>query len=84
MKLMIKESKIEQARRELIQQALDEIYNVPDYSNLYTNAFCVIAKFGLQLKAREEKLFEGGDWDDPQDQDELLKKIEEFLNRNIR
>ncbi|MFW9874011.1 MAG: hypothetical protein ACFFG0_12965 [Candidatus Thorarchaeota archaeon] len=81
---MIKESKVEQARRELIQEALDEIYKVSDYSNLYTNTFCVIAKFGLQLKAKEEKLFEEGDWDDPQYQDEFIRKIEEFLNKHIR
>jgi len=77
-------NKVKQARWSLIQHALDEIYNVPDYSNFYSNTFCVIAKFGLQLKAKEERLFGTGDWHNPECRDELIEKVKVFLIKYIR
>ncbi len=79
-----KSGQVQQARWSLIQHALDEICNVPDYSDFYTNTFCVIAKFGLQLKAKEEKLFEKGDWHNPEYHDELLEKVKAFLIKYIK
>ena len=79
-----KSDKVKQARWSLIQHALDEICNVPEYSNFYSNTFCVIAKIGLQLKAKEEKLFETGDWHNPKFRDELKEKVKAFLIKNIR
>ena len=79
-----KNDKVNQARWSLIQNALDEIYNVPDYSDFYSNTFCVIAKFGLQLKAKEEKLFETGDWHNPECKDNLIEKVSNFLIRYIK
>jgi len=81
---MIKESKIEKARRALIQQALDEICNVPNYNTSYCSTFCVIAKLGLQMKVKEEKLFEMGDWNNPECHDELIEKEKIFLVKQIR
>ena len=79
-----KSEAVKQARRELIQQAFNEICDVPSYSSLYMRAFYVIAKFGLQLKAKEERLFETEGWDEPQYRVELLRKLKDFLNRYIR
>ena len=79
-----KSDKVKQARRSLIQHAFDEISNIPNYSNFRRNTFFVIAKLGLQLKAREEKLFDTDDWHDPECRDELTKKIREFLVKHIR
>ena len=56
---------VKQARWSLIQHALDEIRDVPDYSNFYSHTFYVIANLGLSLKAKEEQLFETGDWYNP-------------------
>lgn len=79
-----KSDEIKQARWSLIQHALDEICNVPSYSNFRSNTFYVIAKLGLQLKKREEKLFDTDDWHNPKCRDELIKKIREFLIKHIR
>ena len=79
-----KSDKVQQARCSLIQHALDEICNVPDYSNFYSNTFCVITKFGLQLKAKEEKIFETGDWHNPECRDDLIDKVSNFLIRYIK
>lgn len=79
-----KSEEVKQARWSLIQHAFDEICNVPSYSNFRRNCFHVIAKLGLQLKAREEKLFDTDDSHDPECRDELTKKMREFLIRHIR
>ena len=79
-----KSDKVNQARWSLIQHALDEVCNVPEYSNFRSNTFCVIAKFGLQLKAKEEKLFETGDWYNPECRGELIERVEAFLINYIR
>ena len=76
--------KIKQARWSLIQHALDEICNVPDYSNFHSNTFYLITKIGLQLKAKEEKLFESGDWYSPECCGELIEKVKIFLVKYIR
>jgi len=79
-----KSDKIKQARWSLIQNALDEVCNVPDYNNFRRNVFCVIASFGLQLKAKEEKLFETGDWHNPECRGELTDRLTLFLTKYIR
>ena len=71
--------KVEQIRKEFVEQLFNEICNVPSYSSFYSNSFNVVAKLGLQLKAKEERLFENGDWEDLGNRDELLKKIKNFL-----
>jgi hypothetical protein len=73
--------KLLQAREELIQYALDKVKNVPVYEDFSTNSFCVIANFGLQLKAKEEALFNNIEWTD---KEETVKKIEIFLRKHIK
>lgn len=74
----------EQKRRDFLEEVVDEIRNVPEHDNFYLKAFYVIAKFGLQLKAKQEKLFENEDWNNFKCRNELIKKIEDFLERNIK
>ena len=74
----------EQKRRDFLEEVVDRIRNVPKHDNFYLKAFYVIAKFGLQLKAKQEKLFENEDWNNFKCRDELIKKIEDFLERNIK
>ena len=54
------------------------------YSNFYLEIFYVIANLGLQIKAKQEKLFENEDWDNPECRDELIRKVERFLNKYIK
>ena len=52
----------EQARVFLVQNALDEINMITDFSKFYRNVFSIIAKYGLQLETKEEELFSGDEW----------------------
>ena len=45
----------EQARKDFIEDALNEIRSIPRYGNFYLRYFYVIAKLGLQIKAKAEK-----------------------------
>jgi len=73
----------EQKRRSFIEQTLDKIRKVPRYNNFYLEVFYVIASFGLQLKAKQEKLFESEDWNNPKCRDDLIRKVEGFLDKYI-
>ena len=75
--------KPEQARNLLVQLALDEICS-DDFGDFYRHAYYVIAKLGLQRKAKEEQLFSTDDWSDPQYKDYLIKKLKVFLIRHIK
>jgi len=55
----------EQAREFLKQEALKEIFEISDFTRFHTRAFYVIAKYGFQLKAKEEGLFSGDEWNSP-------------------
>ncbi len=46
-----------EARKMMVQAAIDEISKVQNFNNFYQRSFYQIAKFGLQLDARKEKLF---------------------------
>ena len=73
----------EQARQFLKQQALNEIYDNFDFTNFYRRTFYIVAKYGLQLKAKEDELFSGDEWRDPTRRDVLIKRMEQFLNKYI-
>ena len=73
--------KFVEARRSLVQGAIDEIVKVQDFSNFRVTAFCQIAKFGLQMKAKEDKLFSTDSWGNPNCRNELIEKVREFLTR---
>ena len=75
---------MEQKRRSSIEEIVEKIRNVPRYSTFYLNTFNVIASIGLQLKAKQEKLFEGEDWNNPECQDDLIRKVEGFLDKSIK
>ena len=74
----------EQAREFLKQEALKEISEISDFMLFYTRVFCVIAKYGFQLKAKEESLLYGDEWSNPACKHVLIKKVELFLNRHIK
>jgi len=74
----------EQKRRNFLEEVVDGIRNVPKHDDFYLKAFYVIAKFGLQLKAKQEKLFENEDWNNFECRDELIRKVERFLEKYIK
>ena len=73
----------EQARQFLKQQALNEIYDISDFSSFYRRTYYIVAKFGLKLKAKEDELFSGDEWRNPALRDVLIKRVEQFLNKHI-
>ncbi len=79
-----KNPKYVEARKMMVQDAIDEITNVPNFSDFYQRSFYQIAKFGLQLKAREEKLFASDNWSDPQCNDELIENVSKFLVKHLK
>ena len=74
----------EQAREFLKNEALKEISDGSDFTLFQTLAFCVIAKYGLQLDAKKEELFSGDEWSNPDSRKILIKKIEQFLDTYIK
>ena len=75
---------IEQARQFLKQQALNEIYNISDFTNFYRRIYYILAKYGLQIKAKEDELFSGDEWSNSACRDVLIKRVEHFLNKYIK
>ena len=75
---------IQQAREFLKHEALKEISEISDSTRFQTRAFCVIAKYGLQLNAKEEELLSGNEWCDPECKNLLLNKVELFLDKHIK
>jgi hypothetical protein len=79
-------SKIEQARKDLVLGGMKEIYESRNTPNFYLRVFCVIAKLGLQNEAHREGLitydekppFEG------ENKKQYLEKIHRFLITYIR
>ncbi len=77
-------TKIEQARNLLVQSALEEIHSEEKFPDFRSRAYCTIAKLGLQLKAKEEELFEGIEWSNPQCKEYLMQNLKDFLIRHIK
>ncbi len=74
----------EQAREFLKQEALNEILEISGFTRFHTRVFYVIAKYGLQLEAKKEELFSGGEWSDPACKDMLMDRIERFFDKHIK
>lgn len=74
----------EQAREFLIQHALNEIRNNSDFNTFHRRVFCVIAKYGFQLEAKEEGLLTGDGWSNPARKEILIRRVEQFLNKHIK
>ncbi len=72
------------ARKMMVQDAIDEISNVPNFNDFYQSSFYQIAKFGLQLDAKREKLFASNNWSNPQCKDELIEIIRKFLVKHLK
>ena len=73
----------EEARRFLIQHALNEICEVSDFSKFHTRVFCVFAKLGLSLDAKKDNFLSGSEWSNLAQKDILIKRVEHFLIEHI-
>jgi len=74
----------EQAREFLIQEALNEICDITDFTKFYTHIYYILAKYGLQLNAKEDQLFSGDEWSNPACKEFLIRRVEQFLNKHIK
>lgn len=74
----------EQAREFLKQEALKEINGYADFTKFQSRTFCVVAKYGLQLEAKEEMLLTGDEWNDPSCKNILVDRIERFFDKHIK
>ncbi len=74
----------EQARKFLKREALKEITEITDFTSFKTRVFCVIAKYGLQLEAKEEGLLSGDEWSNSAYRDVLIKRVAQLLNKYIK
>lgn len=73
----------EEARRFLRKCALSEIENVTDFSKFRSAVVCMLAQYGLLMKAKEEEFLSGDEWHNPSHRESLTKKVEEFLTKHI-
>ena len=74
----------EEAREFLKQEALKEIIGISDFTKFHNRVFCVIANYGFQLEAKEERLLSGVEWSDPACKDMLIKRVEQFLDKHLK
>ncbi|KKL98159.1 hypothetical protein LCGC14_1827190 [marine sediment metagenome] len=74
----------EETKQEFIEDIFSEVCNVPEYSSFYLNTFNIIAKLSLQNKAKEERLFDTGDWTDEGQREALITKVKDFLLKYIK
>ena len=74
----------EQAREFLKQQALNEICDISNFTHFYRRVYYVIAKYGLQLEAKEEGLLTGDMWSNPDCREALIKRVKQFLDKYIK
>ena len=74
----------EKKRRDFLDQIIEELRNTPQSNDFYLSAFYTVAKFGLQLKAKQEKLFDGEGWNNPKFREQLLQKVERFLDTQFK
>jgi len=74
----------EQAREFLKQDALKEINKKSDFTGFHDRVFCVVAKYGFQLKAKEEGLLSGDEWSNPACKDILMERVKQFLDKHIK
>ena len=74
----------EKKKRDFLTQIINDLRTTPNSHNFRHSAFATVAKFGLQLKAKKEKLFENEDWNNPKVREELVQKIERFLEKQFK
>ncbi|MFX1310228.1 MAG: hypothetical protein ACFE8C_11060 [Promethearchaeota archaeon] len=72
------------ARRDLIQQTLDKICEPCVFRAFKKHVFVVLSHLWLHNIAKEEGLFDLEEWAHPQYRDQIIEKIEVFLNKYIR
>lgn len=74
----------EQKRKEFLSDLVQELRENASINNFRLSVFNLLAKIGLQLKAKNERFFENEDWNNPKLREQLLQKVEEFLDTHIK
>lgn len=73
----------EQARIFLVQNELNEIIEINDFSKFYRKVFCVFANYGFLLNAKREDFLSGDEWSNPDCREVLVKRVKQFLIKHI-
>jgi hypothetical protein len=74
----------EQKRKEFLSYLVQELRENASIDNFRRNVFNLLARIGLQLTAKKERFFENEDWNNPKLREQLLQKVEEFLDNHIK
>lgn len=72
------------ARKELIQQTLEKICKKKEFNELRVHTRVVLMHLWLHNKAEEEGLLKLPEWNNPENREDILKKIKEFLIKHIK
>lgn len=57
---------------------------VPKYSNFYSHAYCKLMHLGFRSKMEKENLVDNETWSKAENQNELVKRIKQFLTKYIK
>ena len=74
----------EQKRKAFLAHLVQELRENASVENFRRDVFNLLAKIGLQLKAKKERFFEDEDWNNPKLREQLLQKVEDFLHTHIK
>ncbi|KKM62680.1 hypothetical protein LCGC14_1519250 [marine sediment metagenome] len=66
-----------------VQETLNEIIDIKYHYEFRRRVFCVTAKLGLQMDAKQENLFLSEEWSNPERKEVLMRRIEKFLVKYI-
>ena len=72
------------ARKGLIESVMKDIDVSKDPNEVYLDVFYAISSFGLQMKAKGEGLFDQELWQKRENIEMVIKRIEEFLWKEIK
>ena len=72
------------ARKELIQQTFEKICKKKEFSELRIHTRVVLMHLWLHIKAEEEGLLTLPEWDNPENREDILKRVKGFLVTHIK
>ena len=73
-----------QARKMLIESVMKEIDVSKNPNEVYLGVLYVVSSCGLHMKAKKEGLFDQELWQDRENIEMVIRRIEEFLWKEIK
>lgn len=75
---------LEEKRRSFHAQLIKELRKSPPNADFRLQTFIIIQKIGQLDKAKNAKLFENEDWNNPDLREKLITRIEHFLDTHVK